>query len=132
MASSPNLPKIRNLVACSTAERAQVLDILFEPSTQLHTLSVELLGREAFESYRDLIASIGVQLTDLAESNSPSDKEWLDVILGSHPRLGEKLVESAQSQAEQAQLKSGNQEEVHQLATLNKEYEITFPGLIFV
>ena len=132
MASSLNLPEIKSLAACSTAERAQILDLLFEPSIQLHTLSVELLGRQVFESYQDLIASIGVQLTDLAESDSTSDKEWLDVILGSHPRLGEKKVESAQSQAEQAQLKSGNQEEVQQLVALNKAYEDAFPGLRYV
>lgn len=132
MASGLSLPEIKNLGACSTAERAQVLDTLFEPSTQLHTLSVELLSREVFESYEGLIVSIGVQLTDLAESESMSDREWLDVILGSHPRLGEKKVESAQSQAEQEQLKSGNQKEIHQLAALNKEYEDVFPGLKYV
>ena len=130
--TSLSLPEVQSLSACSTEERARVLDLLFEPSTQLHTLSVELLGKEIFKSYQDLIASIGVQLTDLEQSVSTSDKEWLDSILGSHPRLGEKHVDSTQSQAEQAQLKSGNVEEQHQLAQLNAEYEKTFSGLKYV
>ena len=130
--ASLSLPDVKSLPGCSAEDRARILDLLFEPSTQLHTLSVELLGKETFDTYQDLIASIGVQLTDLEKSASTSDKEWLDSILGSHPRLGEKHVESAQSQAEQAQLKSGGAEEQHQLAQLNIEYEKTFPGLKYV
>lgn len=126
------LPDIQTLSSLSTEQRAQVLDLLFEPSQQLHTLSVELLHTQSFASYPDLIAAIGVQLTDLAESASTSDRQWIEAILGSHPRLGAKKVESAQSQAEQAQLNKGNTEEGEQLRKLNEKYEAKFPGLRYV
>ena len=48
--------------------------------------------------------------------------------MGSHPRLGAKKVESAQSAAEQTQLATG----AAQLAALNEEYEARFPGLRYV
>jgi hypothetical protein len=126
------LPPIFDVPSLSTIERATVLDALFEPCTALHTLSLDLLHTEKFESYYDLIASVGVQLIDLSESLSTSDTEWLDNILGAHPRLGEKKVESAQSQAEQAQLNTGGEEEATKLRNLNAEYEKTFPGLKYV
>ncbi|KAE9370490.1 hypothetical protein N431DRAFT_492571 [Stipitochalara longipes BDJ] len=126
------LPPISDVPTLSTIERAAVLDALFEPCTALHTLSLNLLHTETFDSYNDLIASVGVQLTDLSESPSTSDTEWLDKILGAHPRLGEKKVESAQSQAEQAQLNTGDEEEATKLRDLNAEYEKTFPGLKYV
>ena len=127
-----NLPPIAGIRALSTIERVAILDALFEPCTALHTLSVDLLHTQKFESYNDLIASIGVQLADLSESASTSDTEWLDKILGAHPRLGEKKVESAQSKAEQAQLNTGGVEEAVQLKSLNEDYEKTFPGLRYV
>ncbi len=125
------LPPIAGVPALSTVERAAVLDALFEPCRALHTLSLDLLHTETFTSYNDLIASVGVQLTDLSESPSTSDTEWLDKILGAHPRLGEK-VESAQSQAEQAQLNTRGEGEATKLRDLNAEYEKTFPGLKYV
>jgi OHCU decarboxylase len=130
--SGSQLPPISGVPALSTVERAAVLDALFEPCTALHTLSLDLLHTETFDSYNDLIASVGIQLTDLSESPSTSDTEWLDKILGAHPRLGEKKVESAQSQAEQAQLNTGGEEEATKLGNLNEEYEKTFPGLKYV
>jgi 2-oxo-4-hydroxy-4-carboxy--5-ureidoimidazoline (OHCU) decarboxylase len=126
------LPSIAVLPKLPSVERAAVLDALFEPCIALHTLSVDFLHTQTFESYNDLIASIGVQLTDLSESTSTSDTEWLDKILGAHPRLGEKKVESAQSKAEQAQLNTGGVEEASKLRQLNEEYENTFPGLRYV
>jgi hypothetical protein len=126
------LPPIADVPALSMAERAAVLDALFEPCQALHTLSLDLLHTEKFESYNDLIISVRAQLTDLSESPSTSDTEWLDKILGAHPRLGEKKVESAQSQAEQAQLNTGGEEEAAKLRSLNVEYEKTFPGLKYV
>jgi len=56
----------------------------------------------------------------------------LEEILDSHPRLGAKKVESAQSQAEQAQLQGGEEGEAEKLAQLNAEYEAAFPGLRYV
>ena len=64
--SSPKLPKIADVPALSTEDRANVLDLLFEPSTQLHTLSVPLLKEKKFDSYADLISAVGMQLTQLA------------------------------------------------------------------
>jgi 2-oxo-4-hydroxy-4-carboxy--5-ureidoimidazoline (OHCU) decarboxylase len=130
--SSFQLPSIADLPALSTIERAAVLDALFEPCTALHTLSLDLLHTQTFESYNDLIASVGVQLTDLSETASTSDMEWLDKILGAHPRLGEKKVDSTQSKAEQAQLNTGGEEEATKLWELNAEYENNFPGLKYV
>lgn len=129
--TSPKLPPIADIMALPTKDRAAILDLLFEPSTQLHTLSVPLLHEKQFESYADLISAVGVQLTDLAESASSSDTEWLESILGSHPRLGAKKVESAQSQAEQAQLQ-GTADETEQLLALIEEYERKYPGLRYV
>lgn len=130
--SASRLPPISALPTLSTIERAAVLDALFEPCTALHTLSLNLLHTGTFSSYNDLIASIGVQLTNLSESASTSDTEWLDNILGAHPRLGEKKIDSSQSKAEQAQLNTGGEEEATKLRELNDEYETTFPGLRYV
>jgi len=130
--SAFHLPPVTSVPALSTIERAAVLDALFEPCTALHTLSLDLLHTETFPSYNDLIASVGIQLTDLSESASTSDTEWLDKILGAHPRLGEKKVDSAQSKAEQAQLNTGGEEEATKLRELNEEYEKIFPGLKYV
>ncbi|KAK3721591.1 hypothetical protein LTR37_003147 [Vermiconidia calcicola] len=131
MASAPKLPPIGDVAPLTSEERAGILDLLFEPSTQLHTLSIPLLHEKTFSSYNDLIAAVGAQLTDLSESASTSDTAWLLDILGSHPRLGAKEVESTQSQAEQAQLQ-GIGEDAEQLKVLNDEYENKFPGLRYV
>ncbi|KAG9237733.1 Oxo-4-hydroxy-4-carboxy-5-ureidoimidazoline decarboxylase [Amylocarpus encephaloides] len=127
-----SLPSISDVPSLSTTQRAGILDALFEPCTALHTLSLDPLRTEKFPSYNDLIASVGAQLTELSESPSISDTRWLDKILGAHPRLGEKKVDSAQSQAEQAQLNTGGNEEAEKLQKLNEEYERTFPGLKYV
>lgn len=131
MASISKLPPIEQVPSLPTEQRASILDLLFEPSTQLHTLSVPLLHERTFTSYHDLISAVGVLLTDLSESASTSDTAWLHDILGSHPRLGAKRVESTQSQAEQAQLQGGG-EEAEQLKLLNEEYERHYPGLRYV
>jgi 2-oxo-4-hydroxy-4-carboxy--5-ureidoimidazoline (OHCU) decarboxylase len=124
----PNLPPVDSLPTLSTdQDRWQILDLLFEPSPQLHSLSTPLLKQHPFASYADMIAAVGAQLTDLAST----DPHRLDSILGSHPRLGAKKVESAQSQAEQAQLQ-GDPHETEALRRLNDEYEAQYPGLRYV
>src|SRR5262245_36870842 len=103
--SLDKLPPIADLSSLPTTTRAQVLDLLFEPSPGLHTLSLPLTAPgsvHSFASYDDLIVAVGVQLTDLAESPSASDADWLVGILGAHPRLGEKKVDSKLSRLEQA------------------------------
>ena len=131
MATEHQLPPLENVPSLSATQRAHILDLLFEPSTQLHTLSVPLLHEKAFSSYNDLIAAVGMQLTELSESASTSDTRWLENILGSHPRLGAKKVESAQSQAEQSQLQ-GSGKEAEQLKRLSEQYEAKYPGLRYV
>jgi 2-oxo-4-hydroxy-4-carboxy--5-ureidoimidazoline (OHCU) decarboxylase len=130
--SSYHLPPVTAIPNLTTIERAAVLDALFEPCTALHTLSVDLLHTHTFESYDELITAVGKQLAELSESISTSNKEWLDKILGAHPRLGAKKVDSEQSRGEQAQLHAGGEEEAEALRSLNEEYEKAFPGLIYV
>jgi len=132
MATTTTLPQVNAITSLSTEERASILDLLFEPSVPLHTLSVDLLHTQSFESYNDLIASIGVLLTDLSESSSSSDTQWLDSILGAHSRLGGKKIDSAQSRAEQAQLNTGSDDEAAHLNQLNENYEAKYPGLRYV
>ena len=98
----------------------------------LHTLSIDLLREKTFSSYDDLVASVGLQLTHLAESSSTSDSKWLESILGAHPRLGEKKIDSTQSKAEQAQLALDTGSSQDRLSELNTLYEQTFPGLRYV
>ncbi|KAI1185610.1 Oxo-4-hydroxy-4-carboxy-5-ureidoimidazoline decarboxylase [Nemania serpens] len=97
-----------------------------------------------FTSYASLIQHVGTLLHQLAisSSSSPSSppspssltaRNKLHGILGSHPRLGAKKVDSAQSRAEQAQLNTGGAaDEAERLAALNREYEARFPGLRYV
>ena len=129
---SYKLPAIATLSTLPTLELATILDQLFEPCVPLHTLSIPLLRNQTFPTYDDLIASIGMQLMDLAESSSTSDTTWLESILAAHPRLGEKKIDSTQSKVEQAQLASDNEPGEGTLAELNALYERTFPGLRYV
>lgn len=129
MTLPPETALIRNL---DTERRARILDALFEPCTQLHTLSVESLKENTFTSYSELIGYIGKQLLRLYNSDLESDQKWLTEILVAHPRLGEKNVDSEQSRKEQAQLNQGDPGEREKLAALNKAYEERFPGLRYV
>ncbi|KAI1201185.1 Oxo-4-hydroxy-4-carboxy-5-ureidoimidazoline decarboxylase [Nemania serpens] len=90
-----------------------------------------------FTSYASLIRHVGTLLHQLAISSSSSSslaaRNKLHGILGSHPRLGAKRVDSVQSRAEQAQLNTGAaDDEAERLAGLNREYEARFPGLRYV
>jgi 2-oxo-4-hydroxy-4-carboxy--5-ureidoimidazoline (OHCU) decarboxylase len=127
-----SLPAINTLSHQPDSELTTVLDLLFEPSPPLHSLSLPILRSTTFPSYSTLIFAVNTQLTALAASDSPDDVAKLSEILCSHPRLGEKKVDSEQSKAEQAQLQQGGEEEKEQLAKLNKEYEEKFPGLRYV
>jgi 2-oxo-4-hydroxy-4-carboxy--5-ureidoimidazoline (OHCU) decarboxylase len=111
-----SLPPVETLSHLSDSELTHVLDLLFEPSPPLHALSLPVLRSATFPTYDTLIVAVNAQLTALC----------------SHPRLGEKKVDSEQSRAEQAQLQKGGEEEKEQLAALNNEYEEKFPGLRYV
>jgi 2-oxo-4-hydroxy-4-carboxy--5-ureidoimidazoline (OHCU) decarboxylase len=127
-----SLPAINTLSHLPDAELANVLDLLFEPSPPLHGISLPVLKSTTFPTYSTLIVAVNAQLTALAQSEKSEDAEKLSEILCSHPRLGEKKVDSEQSRAEQAQLQKGGEEEKEQLGMLNQEYEDKFPGLRYV
>jgi 2-oxo-4-hydroxy-4-carboxy--5-ureidoimidazoline (OHCU) decarboxylase len=129
-----SLPAIGTLSHLEDAELERVLDLLFEPSPPLHSLSLPVLRTTTFPDYRFLIAAVNSQLTALAASDTPQDVEKLSEILCSHPRLGETKVDSEQSRKEQAQLQQGPgaEDEGKKLAALNTEYEDKFPGLRYV
>lgn len=134
--SMPSLPEIRSLPELPAEERAGVLDLLFEPSGPLHSLCLESLAKQGFSSWDELIALVGFRLSALAKSQATGDILMLDSILGSHPRLGEKKIDSAQSRAEQVQLhaagNAGSNDESERLAALNRDYERAYPGLRYV
>lgn len=128
----PSLPPATTLPSQPDSQLATVLDLLFEPSPPLHSLSLPILRSTSFPDYPALIAAVHAQLAALAASASPTDAATLSDILSSHPRLGEKKVDSEQSRREQAQLQAAGHGERDELDRLNAEYEATFPGLRYV
>lgn len=127
--TTTTLPLIVELPSLPAAEQTAVLDLLFEPSPPLHSLTKPLL-QSSHSSYTALINQIRSSLHSLLSSSSPASLSTLDAILQSHPRLGASKVDSAHSRAEQASL--GNAAEGEKLKQLNDEYEATFPGLRYV
>ncbi|KAH6839558.1 OHCU decarboxylase-domain-containing protein [Chaetomium sp. MPI-CAGE-AT-0009] len=117
--ATPFLPAIASLPTLSPTAQAATLDLLFEPSADLHALALPTMRALSFSSYDDLIATLRTQLLDIAEAVVGDDegKKRLYNVLGSHPR-----------KKEQAHLR-GEEEE---LGRLNKEYEGRFPGLRYV
>ena len=125
------LPHISTVSTLSAPDRSDILDRLFEPCVPLHTLSLELLHTNTFQDYDEMVASIGAQLSALAESTSTSDTKWLESILAAHPRLGDK-ADSAQSSGEQAHLNVKEGDDGPSLSELNALYDHKFPGLRYV
>ena len=131
--STCQLPSIQEIPKISNVDFLSIIDSLFEPNDTLHSI---ITGGEAeaalkmaeYSSYEDLIDAVK---THIEKVTAGGDKR-LDQILAAHPRLGAKKVESAQSQAEQAQLNTGGEEEAKKLAAFNEEYEEKFPGLRYV
>lgn len=124
------LPPAPTLPTLPTTTQTTLLTTLFEPSPPLHSTLLPLL-RTPHPTYASLLSSIRTHLLSLRTS----DPQTLLSILASHPRLGAKKVESAQSRAEQANLQAeddGNEGRGEELAALNEEYEARFPGLRFV
>jgi len=138
--ATESLPPITSLPGASEETRHQVLALLFEPSPSLCTKADPILATTEFESYDSLITAVGTELQCLETSTNPKDLESLADILSSHPRLGEKKVDSALSRAEQAAMAKASvsssdaskEEEQATLRNLNEEYEETFPGLRYV
>lgn len=123
------LPPAATLPTLPHPTLTALLNALFEPSPPLHTTLLPLL-LVPHPTYASLLASIRTHLLALRAR----DPQTLLSILTSHPRLGARRVESAQSRAEQANLQSGGEAEARgaELAALNEEYEAKFPGLRFV
>ncbi|KAI1339395.1 Oxo-4-hydroxy-4-carboxy-5-ureidoimidazoline decarboxylase [Xylariaceae sp. FL0016] len=161
--ASDTLPPITSLATASEETIKSTLNTLFEPSPALHVLALPAIQQRTpanpglssdlppaytsstiakptvpappFPSYAGLIAHVGRLLHQLASCSTPGspEREQLHAILGSHPRLGAKKVDSAQSRAEQAQLNAGGGVgEAERLRELNEEYEAKFPGLRYV
>ncbi|KAK4174333.1 Oxo-4-hydroxy-4-carboxy-5-ureidoimidazoline decarboxylase [Triangularia setosa] len=137
------LPAISSLSTLPDTTVTSTLDLLFEPTSELHSLALPTIRTCSFGSYDELIDTLRGQLLTLAsEVQDNSDgKKKLHHVLGSHPRLGapkakkqgEKEEElSEQSRHEQRQLRGGDEKEARRLAELNEEYERTFPGLRYV
>ncbi|KAM0260161.1 hypothetical protein ACHAQJ_002926 [Trichoderma viride] len=126
------LPPIAALHAYTDLAQTEVLDLLFEPSPAIHATLLPVIRTAVYSSYPDLIDVCQIRLLSLAAKFSETEPHpVLLSVLGSHPRLGEKNIESAQSAAEQANLQ-GESEEEEELAVLNREYEEAFPGLRYV
>ena len=131
-----SLPSLASFPSLSDETITNALDLLFEPSKDLHALALPAI-RAAMPSAYDEVADIVKDqlLAARKKAVSDDDKHSRDIllsILGAHPRLGAKKVDSAQSQAEQAQLQAASEKEGALLAALNAEYEAAFPGLIYV
>ena len=130
--SSPQLPPVENFQGLALAEKLQTLDLLFEPSLALHSLVANSLAAASISSYLDLVSLVRDATSALLDDPAPQSQATLCAILGSHPRLGARNIESAQSAAEQARLQQGHEAERAQLASLNDEYEDRFRGLRYV
>lgn len=120
------LPPVETLRELEERKIEEVLDLLFEPSKSFHSLLIpEIKKSTSLNSYSDLVS-----LAKRCLDSLPKDSSILLSILSSHPRLGAKKVDSAQSQNEQKSL--GNEIERRELEKLNEEYETQFPGLRYV
>lgn len=120
---------IKTLNLAEVGLQTKTLDLLFEPSPAIHDSLLPIARTPGFSSYPEFIDACHSRLLALAEYSSPDEPDpVLLSILGSHPRLGQKKVDSEQSAAEQANLQGEGEE----LAKLNQEYEEKFPGLRYV
>ncbi|KAJ0425484.1 Oxo-4-hydroxy-4-carboxy-5-ureidoimidazoline decarboxylase [Aspergillus carlsbadensis] len=134
MASLPPSSTIKDL---PQEQQYRTLDTLFESSSELHTLMAPVLTGQSFSSYPSLIDAVGDRMSALSAANSPTDRDILMGILGSHPRLGQPKTVAPEhlselSKKEQSQLSTGAEDQAEKLRLLNAEYEEKFPGLRFV
>ncbi|EPE06457.1 ohcu decarboxylase [Ophiostoma piceae UAMH 11346] len=129
-----SLPSVASFPSLPDETITDALDLLFEPSKDLHALALPAIRAATPSTYDEVADIVKDQLlaTQTKAADDKHSKEALLSILGAHPRLGAKKVESTQSQAEQAQLQAASEKEGALLAALNAEYEAAFPGLIYV
>ena len=131
--TTTTLPPIHSLHTLPIPDQSQTLTTLFEPSAALLALALPI-SHTPHPTYTALVAAIGTALRAL-----PEDSDSLREILSSHPRLGEKRIDSALSRAEQGAMvaasgsgEGGGESEEETLRRLNGEYEARFPGLRYV
>ena len=139
---SITLPEISTLPSLPASSHSGILDTLFESSPELHTVAAPILAKQTFSSYDFLIEAIGTRLSALSATGSTHDRQVLEGILGSHPRLGElspaaRTKLSELSRREQANLAIGEdgeaaRKEAEELSRLNRVYEEKFVGLRYV
>lgn len=135
--ATPFLPAISSLPTLPDTTLTSTLDLLFEPTSELHSLALPTIRTCSFASYDELIDTLRGQLLTIASQvqDNSEGKKKLHHVLGSHPRLGAPKVKqedeelSEQSKNEQKQLRGGDENEARRLAELNEEYEKAFPGL---
>lgn len=134
MAPVTKLPPILEFHTFPDLDQTDVLDALFEPSPAIHAKLIPVVRTAEYSTWPELIDACHIRLLALATSTSTSSPDpTLLSILGSHPRLGEKKIESAHSAAEQANIqRDTNEAQAEELARLNRLYEETFPGLRYV
>jgi hypothetical protein len=134
----PKLPLVSDVPSLSQSEQEHVLALLFEPAPALFSVCIPVVSSGPYQSYDLLIQAVETRLYELAKSGTADDLSTLAEILSSHPRLGEKKVDSALSRMEQAAMNAAaaqdadKVQEAETLKGLNEEYEKTFPGLRYV
>lgn len=138
------LPTIDALKKSSYSQLSETIAHLFEPTSSLTNLIyIHIITSSSnasdknhalsdFSTYSQFIENVRTLLLSL---DIPADPSLLDPqianIIGAHPRLGAKKVDSEQSQKEQASLNRSPQD-LEKIRQLNNIYERTFPGLKYV
>lgn len=131
------LPSISELKQISSSDLSSVIAYLFEPTSALTNLIyvriISPSNTQPFSTYSEFIEQVRSFLLSLPiPSASELDPEIINII-GAHPRLGAKKVDSQQSQKEQASLQNGRSaHDLEKIRLLNNIYERTFPGLRYV
>lgn len=125
------LPAIETVPSLPEADQELLLDHLFEPCATLKQLVIRGAIRQQCHDYNELIERVRAELLELLKSGDDMDPR-INRIIGAHPRLGAQKVDSSHSQAEQKSLQARSAQEGLRLERLNKQYEETFPGLIYV
>lgn len=132
-----SLLNFAQFLSASRKVQTETVSLLFEPCPALQDLIFSHFPLSSkISNFREFIEFVRVILLGLLNSEVLSkNNDLICNIIAAHPRLGAKKVESALSKAEQANLQNSSpdaEKEAQILDSLNKEYELAFPGLRFV